>query len=149
EALGYAAAPGPFLGNAMATIALVESEDDGEKSRWLEKVAGGEALLTIAYGEEDARWEPATFTTKAEKGTLSGTKPVVPYAPEASAFVVAAQDADGPGLWIVERGARGVTIDTLRVVDQTRRLSAVTFREAPATKVRGGAKALRRSLDAG
>jgi len=149
EALGYAAVPGPFLGNAMATVALVESDDDGEKARWLDKIASGGALMTVAYGEEDSRWDPATFGAKAKNGTVSGTKPLVPYAAEAAAFVVAAQDGDGPGLWIVDRGARGVTIDALRVVDQTRRLAAVTLREAPASKLRGGAKALRRSLDAG
>jgi len=149
EALGYAAAPGPFLGNAMATIALVESDDEREKTRWLEKVAAGEALLTVAYGEEDARWDPATFATNAEKNAISGSKPLVPYAAEATAFVVAARDAEGPGLWIVDRAARGVSIEALRVVDETRRLATVTLREAPAVKLRGGTKALRRSLDAG
>ena len=149
EALGYAAAPGPFLGNAMATVALVESDDADAKRRWLERVATGESLLTVAYGEEESRWDPTTFGATVTKGALTGTKPLVPYAAQCAALIVAACDGDGPGLWLVEKGARGLTIEDLSTVDSTRRLSSVTFREAPAAKLRGGAKALRRSLDAG
>ena len=149
EALGRASAPGPFLGNAIATVALVESDDADEKRRWLDRVASGEALLTVAYGEEESRWDPATFAATVKKSAVTGLKPLVPYASQAAALLVAACDADGPGLWLVEKGARGVTIEDLSTVDSTRRLSSVTFRETPAVKLRGGGKALRRSLDAG
>src|SRR5438046_7387783 len=43
EELGRAAAPGPFLGAAMATVALVESADESAKRSWLPKIAAGEA----------------------------------------------------------------------------------------------------------
>ena len=149
EELGYAAAPGPFLGNAMATVALVESSAEEEKARWLARVAGGEALLTIAYGEDESQWDPARMTTKAADAGITGVKPLVPYAKEADAIIVAATDREGPGLWLVERGAPGVGITALKGVDQTRRLAAVELRGAPARKLSGGSAALRLSLDAG
>jgi alkylation response protein AidB-like acyl-CoA dehydrogenase len=149
EELGYAAAPGPFLGSAMATIALVESEDENAKRRWLAKIAGGEAVATVAYGEEGGEWAPDRMQLRATAGVLSGTKPLVPFAGEADVFVVAGCDEEGTQAWLVERDAAGLDIASLGVVDRTRRLSTVTFHETPATKLRGGARALERSLDAG
>jgi len=149
EELGYGAVPGPFLGNALATVALVESDDEEQKARWLPKIAAGEALLTVAYGEEDSQWEPARLGARAQAGTITATKPLVPYATESQAMLVAGREAGEPGLWLVDRGATGVEITPLTVVDRTRRLSSVTFRNSPAVKLRGGAQALSRSLDAG
>ena len=148
EELGYAAAPGPFLAVAMATVALLESGDDGECRRWLERIASGAAIGTIAFGEEGSSWSPEDVKTEARDGRLRGTKPLVPYASVADFLVVAARDADGPGLWLVERGAPGIEIQPLRVVDQTRRLESLELRDAPGRRL-GGFPGLRRSLDAG
>src|ERR1051325_9127892 len=67
EELGYGAVPGPFLGNALATVALVESDDEEQKARWLPKIAAGETLLTIAFGEEGSQWDPAKLDTRARQ----------------------------------------------------------------------------------
>jgi len=149
EELGSGAVPGPFLGDALAAVALVESDDEEQKARWLPKIAAGEALLTVAYGEEDSQWDPAHLSARAHGRRITATKPLVPYPAESQAMLVAAREDGEPGLWIVERGAPGVGITSLKVVDRTRRLSAVTFRDSPAVKIRGGARALARSLDAG
>ncbi len=148
EELGYAATPGPFLGNAMATVALVEGGDAQQQATWLPRVASGEAILTIAIGETDSEWDPRRFTTRVTNGKLSGSKPFVPYAAIADAFIVAAVDDSGPGLWLVEAGAAGVTITGLKVVDMTRRVDTVIFENTVAVKV-GDAAALQRCLDAG
>jgi alkylation response protein AidB-like acyl-CoA dehydrogenase len=149
EELGYGAVPGPFLGNALATVALVESEDEEQQARWLPKIAAGEALLTVAYGEEESQWDPARLTARARAGAITGSKPLVPYPAESQALLVAAQEAGEPGLWLVDRAAAGVEITPLKVVDRTRRLSTVIFRDSPGVKLRGGGRALFRSLDAG
>ena len=149
EELGYAATPGPFLGNAMATVALLESTDDALRAHWLPQVAAGEALLTVAIGEEGAQWDPERVEARVVGGKLKGTKPFVPGATESDAILVAAAGEDGPALWIVEKDGVGVEIRELRVLDQTRRLQHVTFRGAPATRVVGGRVAMRRALDAG
>src|SRR5947207_2603979 len=46
-------------------------------------------------------------------------------------------------------GLEMLELTPLTVVDRTRRLSSVTFRNSPAVKLRGGAHGLSRSLDAG
>src|SRR5262245_46129135 len=53
EELGYAATPGPFLGCAMAAIALAEGADAPLRERWLPRIANGKAVVTVAFGEAD------------------------------------------------------------------------------------------------
>jgi alkylation response protein AidB-like acyl-CoA dehydrogenase len=149
EELGYAATPGPFLGCAMATVALIEGADAALRERWLPRLVDGSAIVTVAFGEEESQWEPARYTTRADGGTLTGNKPFVPYAAVADAIVVAAIDDAGPGLWLVERGAPGMEITALKLVDMTRRVDGVRFTGTPAIKLGGSATALQRTLDAG
>lgn len=148
EELGYACTPGPFLGNAMGTIALLEGGSASAQASWLPRVANGQAILSVAIGEADSEWEPSRFATRVQAGKLNGSKPFVPYASIADAMIVAAVDDDGPGLWLVEAGAAGVTTTDLKVIDMTRRVQAVDFKDTPAVKV-GNAAALQRTLDAG
>jgi alkylation response protein AidB-like acyl-CoA dehydrogenase len=154
EEQGYAATPGPFLGVAMASVALVEGGDAAQRERWLPRLADGRALVTVAFGEEESQWDPARYTTRASAGKLTGHKPFVPYAAVSDAIIVAAVDDNGPGLWVVERGAPGLEITPLTVVDMTRRLDAVRFTDTPATRLGGtaaggSAAAVQRTLDAG
>ncbi len=148
EELGYAATPGPFLGNAIGTVALIESDNGKQQDTWLPRIAAGKAIVTIAFGEADSEWDPTKFTTRCTAGKLNGSKPLVPYAAVADALIVAAVDEDGPGLWLVERGAAGVGITALNGVDMTRRVDAVSFQDTPAVKL-ADVNALRRSIDAG
>jgi alkylation response protein AidB-like acyl-CoA dehydrogenase len=149
EELGYAATPGPFLGSAMATVALVEGGDAAQRERWLPRIAEGSSIVTVAFGEDDSQWDPARYTTRANGGKLTGHKPFVPYAAVADAIIVAAVDDAGPGLWLVERAARGMQITALKVVDMTRRVGGVRFTNTPATKLGGSTDAVQRTLDAG
>jgi len=149
EELGYAATPGPFVGAAMATVALVEGGDATLQKRWLEAIASGEAIVTVAWGEENGEWTPDQLQTTAKGDRLNGRKLMVPSALAADAIVVAARDAAGPGLWLVERDAIGTDIAALTVNDLTRRLDSVSFADTPAVKLPSGAAALQRVFDAG
>ncbi len=148
EELGYATTPGPFLGNAMATVALAEAEDQPAAGPWLERIASGEAIATVAIGEQACEWRPDHLAAKLEAGALSGEKTMVPSADVADLLLVAARDESGLGLWAVEREATGVTIDALKVNDMTRRLSNVSLGAAGATRI-CGADGLARTIDAG
>ena len=148
EELGYAATPGPFLGNALATVALIESANPDLQARWLPGLVSGEQIGTIAIGEDGADWEPTRFTAQVKDGQLSGTKSMVPYASVADFIVVGAVGEAGAGLWLVERGATGIEITSHRVNDMTRRIDTVAFRNTPATAL-AGAAALSRLIDAG
>jgi alkylation response protein AidB-like acyl-CoA dehydrogenase len=148
EELGYAAAPGPFLGSAMATAALVAAEDDRAKSEWLPRLAVGDAIGAIAIGEANAEWNTSRLKAREQKGTLTGAKPIVAAASVADFLLVAAESESGVGLYLVEKGAPGLTINALRSSDMTRRLSAVEFRDTPARRI-GGEAAIERGYDAG
>jgi alkylation response protein AidB-like acyl-CoA dehydrogenase len=149
EELGAAATPGPFLACGLASAALLASGNTEVAARWLPAIAAGEAIVTVALGEAGDEWDAARLTTRARGGALSGQKPLVPAAGIADAILVAARDDDGPGLWLVERGAPGLEVSALRGVDMTRRLDAVELRGAPAARVASGRGAIDRARDAG
>jgi alkylation response protein AidB-like acyl-CoA dehydrogenase len=149
EVLGWCCAPGPFLGSTMATVALRESGNAAAQARWLPAIASGHELVTFALGEGLGEWDAAKLATRASAGRLTGEKPLVPYGDVADAIIVAARDDEGPGLWLVERGAGGVSVTSLKVFDMTRRLGMVAFDGTPATKIASGRAAIDRARDAG
>ena len=149
EELGYAATPGPFIGTAMATVALIEGGDAAMQQHWLEALATGDAIATVAWGEEHAEWTAERLQTTARGDRLSGRKLMVPAAQIADLLVVAARDAAGLGLWLVERDAPGLDISPLTVNDMTRRLDSVSFTDTPAVRLPNGAAAAQRVFDAG
>jgi len=148
EGIGYNATPGPFLGNALAQIALVEGGDAALQAQWLPKLTDGSRIGTFALGEPDGQWDPAKITTRAEAGKLTGTKALVPYGALADVLIIAAHDHDGPGMWLVEKGAAGLASKDYVGNDLTRRLSSVKLDETPGVKL-GGVKAVGRVRDAG
>ncbi len=79
EVLGYMAAPGPFIGHALAGLAIAEGGSEAQKSEWLAKLATGDALGAVALAEEGGAWLPDQWTLAAN-GTLSGTKYQVIFA---------------------------------------------------------------------
>lgn len=149
EELGYAATPGPFLGCAMASVALVHGTETAPQATWLSRIAAGDAVASVAFGEADSEWNPARYTARVKNGKLTGSKPLVPYAHSADAIIVAAVGDHGPDLWLVERGAPGMRLAPLKVVDMTRHVDRVEFADTPVTKLGGGTAAIQRTLDAG
>ena len=149
EELGAACTPGPFLACALAVAALRAGASEEVQARWLPGIARGQTILTFALGEEGDEWDAGQLATRARGGTLVGRKPLVPYAAVADAILVAAQDDDGPGLWLVERGAPGVELTPLQGTDMTRRVGVVELDGAPATRVASGRAATDHARDAG
>src|SRR5262249_52323985 len=74
EELGSACTPGPFLGNAMATAALLASDDAEVHRRWLPAIASGEVVATVAIGEGGDGWDAARIATRADGQALVGQK---------------------------------------------------------------------------
>jgi alkylation response protein AidB-like acyl-CoA dehydrogenase len=149
ETLGWGCVPGPFLGSTMAAVALANGDRSDAQATWLSAIASGEALVTFALGEGLGQWDAGRLAAKVTAGRLTGEKPLVPYGDVADAIVVAAQDESGPGLWLVERSAAGLSHTSLKGFDMTRRVSMAGFDATPAVKVAGGRAAIDRALDAG
>jgi alkylation response protein AidB-like acyl-CoA dehydrogenase len=146
ETLGYAAAPGPFLGHALAGLAIQLAGSDEQKRAWLPRLATGDAIGTAAFGEADAIWQPEEWQLTAANNTLAGTKLNVPLASVADVIVVGVA---GGGLALVEKSASGVEIQPIEGVDRLRRIDAVHFDSTPCEWLPAGEKAASRVRDAG
>jgi alkylation response protein AidB-like acyl-CoA dehydrogenase len=85
-----------------------------------ERVLAGEELVTLALVEEGIS-RASAVRARVVDGHISGRKVVVPVAAESTAAIVAAQSADGPGLFVVELDSPGVRVVPVRTTD---RLSA-------------------------
>ncbi len=148
EELGYAATPGPFLANAMAVVALLAGDNETARTRWLPEIAAGDAIGAVAIGEAHGEWRADRLAARVENGLLSGDKPLVHGASAASFLVVAARDDAGPGIFLAPLDHAGVERQPLKVVDMTRPVDAVRFRDVPVQRL-GDRVALQRTIDAG
>ena len=126
EVLGQSAAVGPLIQHVLAGLALSRSADQGVRDAWLDRVAGGATVATLAFGGD---WLPESWDVVVEDGRANGTVRFVPGASAAGLFVVGTA---GGGLALVPAG-QGVAIAPVRSSDRTRRLSTVAFSDAPAT----------------
>jgi alkylation response protein AidB-like acyl-CoA dehydrogenase len=145
ETLGWGGAPGPFLGHALAGLAILLAGSDEQKQRWLPRLASGEAIGSVAFDEPGSLWQPEEWALAAGK-TLNGTKQHVPNAALADVIVVGLA---GGALALVEKGASGLEIKSMEGVDRARRLDRVTFDATPAEGLPQGVEASPRVRDAG
>jgi len=163
EEMGRAVVPGPFLfSSGLATLTLMHGGTSAQKKNWLPRLASGEAVGTLAFLEEDDRVDAAGVQLKAKKTrdgyVLSGTKMFVPFAAVADVLLVAVRTKgkaeDGISLLLIERDTPGVTITSLEIFDQTRRVYEVVFKNTtvPTIALIGGDgqgwKVLTRVIDA-
>jgi alkylation response protein AidB-like acyl-CoA dehydrogenase len=144
EELGRAALPGPFLGHALASLALVLGGSDAQKARWLPELASGERVGTVAWAEDGHGFDASALETTVTGGKLTGRKTLVTGTAEAGLFVVFTA---GGALAIAEASADGVTLSPTPSVDRGRPLAEVRFDAAPADELPG--RVAERVRDAG
>ncbi len=139
EVLGHAAAPVPFLGHVLASLAIALAGDDEQRQRWLPSLASGQRLATVAFGESGEAWLPQSWQAHVTTdGRLSGDKRFVPAAQGADLIVVGLQ---GGRLAVVERAAPGIDFTPVDGVDRTRRLGHLRFEDTPAVVLHEAAAA--------
>jgi len=68
EEMGRAVMPGPFFSTLLGGLVILEAGSDAQKKEWLTKIAEGEARVTLAWTEPNARWDAAGVTTTAKAG---------------------------------------------------------------------------------
>jgi alkylation response protein AidB-like acyl-CoA dehydrogenase len=143
EELGRAATPGPFLATQLVVAGLLRGGTAAQRTAWLPRIIGSDAMATLAHLEDSDRHEPAGIQAKARKTrdgyVLSGTKLFVPEAEAADVFLVAARTRPGTSeagvsLFLVERGARGVRVKPQRHVDLTRRFGELVLKDVAVRK---------------
>lgn len=143
ERLGAHAAPVPYFGHALATVALTLGGSQAQRAKWLPKLSTGEALATVAFGEGSSTWLPAEWKLELDNGRLSGAKSLVPNAAEADLIVVGVAG----GLALVEKGA-GYSTARVDSGDRTRPVDTVSFKSAPAELLANGGEVADQLADA-
>jgi alkylation response protein AidB-like acyl-CoA dehydrogenase len=139
NALGRGLLLEPYLPSAILATALIRDlGSPAQREELLPAMAAGERIAVPAHGEPDARDDLARVgTTAARSGdgfVLNGRKAVVPHAASADALLVSARTSGAPderrgiSLFIVPRGAPGVSLQTYRTLDG-QRASDVALRE--------------------
>ena len=138
----------------LAANAILHSGDDKAKSELLPGIASGETIATVAFTEENGRWDEAGVTMTATKSgdgyTLDGAKSFVLDGHTASLIIVAARTDAGVSLFSVKGDASGLTRTALPTMDQTRKQAKLEFSGTPATLVGtdgGGWSTLETMLD--
>lgn len=164
EQMGRNLSASPFLSTAiLAATAIREGGSDEQKSEWLTKIAGGEAIMALAL-DEGVKHNPAGTAMSAEKSgngfKLNGSKAMVVDGHVADALIVAARtsgeagEPDGISLFIVNPKTDGVSTERTIMVD-SRNAARIEFEDveidgdALLGKLDGGMEVLGKVLNAG
>jgi alkylation response protein AidB-like acyl-CoA dehydrogenase len=157
DAFGRGLVVEPFIPTVVLGAGLISAAGTAEqKDEILPKLVEGQMFLALAHGEPKSRYSLHHVETKAARSDdgyiLTGAKSVVLGGDCADLFIVSARtsgataDQDGISLFLVERGAPGLTIRGYPNVDGTRAaevtLEGVHVRAAELLGSEGGAYAL-------
>ena len=147
EAAGRTLAATPLLSTALLGASLLDlGGSPDQKDEHLPPLVAGDRIFALAL-EETSRHAPHQIATTADKsGRLTGQKRFVLDGHIADVLIVAARDQDGIGLFLVDANAPGVTRTRTIMVD-SRNAAIVTFSNAPAERLAGGADLLETVLD--
>ena len=134
EETGRTLFPSPLIATVLAANAIARSGDAAQQKRWLPRLASGAAIGTFAYLEAGDSQDPAATLLRGRRDgdgfALEGEKLFVPDAAAADLCVVAFRTGDGPdalSLGVVERDAKGLTVERLPTMDETKRTGRVRF----------------------
>jgi alkylation response protein AidB-like acyl-CoA dehydrogenase len=159
EELGRGLVNAPFAQGALMAPVLLSVAPAALQATWLPKIADASALVVLAHQERAARYRLNHVSTRATAAgaawTLSGAKSVVPAGDEADAWIVPARlsgavdDVKGIGLFIVEKGAAGVSMTAFPTQDGSRAAQIELASTAATLITQDGLATLEHAVDAG
>jgi alkylation response protein AidB-like acyl-CoA dehydrogenase len=136
EELGRALAPIPFSSTVyFLAEAIMLAGSDGQKAKWLPKIAAGEIIGCFATSERPGALTEVQAQARVENGKLTGAKIPVTDGDAANLAVVLAKEGGRAGLFLVDLGGPGVTRETLQTLDPTRGVAKLVFDGAPAERL--------------
>ncbi len=117
EECGRAVAPVPVIPALVgAALPIARFGSDAQRSRWLARVAAGEAILSCGLVEpvSDDPLAPLSRATRDGAGwRLTGSKLGVPFGAQAERVLVTARSDAGVGLFLVDPTAAGASREDL------------------------------------
>ncbi len=142
EEMGRALVCGPYFSSVvLAATAIMNAGTDAQKRRYLPSIAAGDTVATLAFTEDDGRWDGAGVTMTATPSgggyTLDGVKSFVLDGHTADLIIVLARAPgssgdEGLSLFTVAADAPGIERRPLKTMDQTRKLARLTFNSVDA-----------------
>ncbi|MEX3941865.1 acyl-CoA dehydrogenase family protein [Paraburkholderia sp. BR10937] len=137
EELGSVLVVEPFLESCVMALGVLKRAGGSTAEALIADISAGESIVACAWTESGAGYRPSRIATRARResgGTwrLDGRKCVVMAAPWASRLIVSARTSGAPGdaaglsLFVVDKGAAGVTTIDYATIDG-RRASNITF----------------------
>ena len=137
EEMGRALLCAPYFSTiALAANTILHSGDDAARKELLPGIASGETIATLAFTEDNGRWDAEGITMTATKSggayTLDGHKMFVLDGHTAGLILVAARTGEGISLFQVAGDASGLTRTALQTMDQTRKQARLEFSGVPA-----------------
>ncbi len=136
EEFGKALVVEPYLATVVIGGGFLKHAAPAGAAELIGKIIAGEATFAFAWAEPQGRYSVKDLKTTARKEggdfVLDGMKAVVVGAPWASHLIITARtaggqrDADGVSVFLVDKGAPGVTLREYPTVDE-RRAAEVLF----------------------
>jgi len=130
QAIGNGLLIEPYLATVVLGGGLVQALGNDGQKQMLAQVAEGKLLLALAHGEPRSRYALAQVETRAVRDgagwNLSGSKAMVLHGAQADRLIVSARsggsvaDEAGISAFIVERGAKGLSVRDTRTIDGLR-----------------------------
>ena len=133
EEVGRAGFPSPLLSTFHATF-LLNACGTTTAQQALRDIAAGTATSVAIHDRRGDFGDGATEVT-CEDGRLSGQAAFVQEARKAERFLVRARDARGTGLYVVDAGAPGLSIEPDAIVDLTRDQATLSFESVDAVEI--------------
>lgn len=125
---------GPFFASSvMAVYGLLLGADDSAREKLLPGLAKGTSLATLVLDNLNNPTGQGQ-SLRAEGGRLTGTAPLVLDAGMADLLIVVAGEKEGLALFSLAADAKGVQIQPLQALDETRKLYRVDFSGAEADR---------------
>lgn len=143
EEFGRALLCAPYFATvALATSALLASDDEEVKQRYLPAIASGQLVATVALRASAA---DEVITRRTSSGyELHGRRAHVLDGCLAGLLLVPAPGPAGPSIFAVEAGSPGLACTAMPTLDQTRKQAEIIFDGCPARPLDpvGGAAAI-------
>ncbi|MBV8688320.1 MAG: acyl-CoA/acyl-ACP dehydrogenase [Alphaproteobacteria bacterium] len=120
EEIGRNLTPSPFLVTAVAAVEAMKGTAHG--ARWFPGILAGEVVAALAL-DEGPKHRPEAIAMKAERAgngfRLTGRKQFVVQGASADLILVAARAEEGLTLFAVEKDAKGLDVEGVRLVDSS------------------------------
>src|SRR5688500_8085616 len=120
EEIGRNLTPSPFLISAVAVVEALKGAPHSK--RWFPGILAGDTVAALAV-DEGPKHRPEAIAMRAERAgngfRLSGRKQFVVQGASADVIVVAARADEGGTLFAVEKEAKGLGVEGVRLADSS------------------------------